>query len=291
MSSLIGRASGLFKGKGLANLLRRAGLIVVPLLSSQGDRSGVRLQWKADGSEVLRGSIIEAMIAGRLVRFFVSNDLDEVQGEHRAGRFYEPDELAIIGRYFRGGTFVDVGANVGNHSLHALLFLDAKKVIAFEPLPAAARLLEINVALNNLQDRFELHKVGLSDTSGFAAPDSDPRKIDNLGATRLTPSSSDSDLKLARGDDVLEESVDFIKIDTEGFELRVLEGLRRTIATQRPTLFVEVEDAKRRDFDAMMSEMRYRIAEQFRRYPETVNVLAVPEAIPSEENTGAGRPT
>jgi hypothetical protein len=51
------------------------------------------------------------------------------------------------------------------------------------------------------------------------------------------------ELPLRKGDDFLEEQsldkVDFIKIDTEGYEPLVLDGLRETIATKRPLVFFE----------------------------------------------------
>lgn len=272
---LIARLGGLLKGTGVAGLLRRLGLTVVPLANATGASSGVRLQWTPDEPGTVRGTIVEASVKDRKMRFFVANERDEIQSRHRYGVFYEQEELDIIARHFSGGVFVDVGANVGNHSLYALAFLDAAKVIAFEPLPAASQMLSINMALNGLEDRLVLYRLGLSDGRGFARPDSDPRKIDNLGATRLA--ISDEGLELARGDDLLSEKVDFIKIDVEGFELRVLEGLRRTIIDFRPTLFVEVENENLAGFETLMAALGYRIEEKFRRYNQNLNILAVPE--------------
>ena len=274
MARLVKLLGGLLKGRGTARLLRRAGLTVVPFVSATGSSSGVRLQWEPDEPGIIRGTIVDAPIEGRRMRFFVVNERDEIQSRHRKAEFYEQEELDIIARHFNGGVFVDVGANVGNHSLYALAFLDAAKVVAFEPVPNASLLLEINIALNGLQDRVVLHRKGLSDAPGFAKPETDPRKIDNLGATRLA--ASETGLELARGDDVLCEKVDFIKIDVEGLELQVLEGLRRTISDSRPPLFVEVENENRAGFEALMAEMGYEIAEQFRRYDQNINFLAVP---------------
>lgn len=271
----------MLKGRGTANLLRRAGLIVAPQVGADGRYSGVRLQWEQDEPDILRGTVVKAQIRGRSVRFFIVNELDEVQGKHRRGEFYEEEELAIIANHFSGGTFVDVGANVGNHSLFALLFLGAAKVIAFEPLPEAAKLIELNIALNGLQEKFRLHRQGLSDSASFAQVNTDPSKIDNLGGTRLSVTNSETGIELVAGDDVLHEKVDFIKIDTEGFELPVLRGLRNTIDQHKPSLFVEVENENRPEFEAMMAQMGYRIAEEFRRYRENVNLLAVPIARPS----------
>jgi FkbM family methyltransferase len=236
----------------------------------------VRLQWEADEDAIIRGAVAEYDIDGRRVRFFIVNELDEIQGRHRKGEFYEREELAIIARHFRGGVFVDVGANVGNHSLYAAAFLDARKVIAFEPTEQAARVCALNMALNGFQDRFILHRKGLSSSAGFAEFEVDPRRIDNLGATRLIQSKGSTGIELARGDDMISERVDCIKVDTEGFELEVLEGLSETISTSRPVLFVEVENAHVERFEATMQQMGYVIEERYRRYAENLNLLAVP---------------
>ena len=54
------------------------------------------------------------------IRFFVGNRYDLVQAHHFRGKFYEAEELDIIRRYFKvNGVFVDIGANVCNHTIFA----------------------------------------------------------------------------------------------------------------------------------------------------------------------------
>lgn len=47
---------------------------------------------------------------------------------------------------FKLQTFIDVGANIGNHALFFSQYF--KEIIAFEPNPTALKLLDINVFLN-----------------------------------------------------------------------------------------------------------------------------------------------
>lgn len=257
----------------VVKLLRTLGLNTVPLASADGRLCGIRLQWKEDDPSALRGTLIKSKVGDRDLRFFVTNELDSIQKVHRKGHFYEEEELAIIGQYFNGGVFVDVGANVGNHTLYVLLVLGAKKVIAFEPLPLALSVLEVNIAINQLGNRIVLHRMALSNNVAkvdFTSP------TNNLGGSRLLERPSDSGIFTARGDDALKgENVDFIKIDTEGYEVRVVQGLSETIRINRPALFVEVEGENIPAYEAFCANMGYRTAQKFQRYTGRVNYLSV----------------
>lgn len=166
---------------------------------------------------------------------------------------YEEDLLlalfdAVLARrraQFEAAVALDVGANVGNHALFfARRF---RQVVAFEPNPPVAKLLEANVALNDA-DNVRVVPVGLADESrdllfiqdesgnlggsGFA----DGAGPARAGRTRVLP--------VRRGDEELERlalagRVALIKIDVEGYELQVLKGLARTIARESPLILFE----------------------------------------------------
>jgi FkbM family methyltransferase len=257
--------------------LSAAGVQVMRVRSDTGKTSTLTFRnLRAKGSRVHLAMVVQAPVAGKEVSFYVENQADFIQGIHATGHFYEEEELAIIAKYFpKGGVFVDVGANVGNHSLYVGLFLAARKIIAFEPLEEASRILRCNVALNSLTDIMVHHQVGLAAAAGTAtiaeAHDC------NLGGTRLA--SGEGALTLLVGDSVLAgEQVDFIKIDTEGMELGVLEGLRETIRRCRPALFVEVEDANEAAFLTFLEQVGYQPSETYKRYAVNTNYLALPVA-------------
>jgi len=67
---------------------------------------------------VLEGlQLVLARIHGRDLRFVSDRRRDPIQRAHRAGTFYEAEELEVIRRAVPpGAVFVDIGANVGNHS-------------------------------------------------------------------------------------------------------------------------------------------------------------------------------
>ncbi|MCC1495745.1 FkbM family methyltransferase, partial [Alcanivorax sp. 1008] len=115
----------------------------------------------------------QAMIAsvlhnGERSSFLVADMLDVIQKHHADGKFYEQDLLDVLAENFKeGGCFVDVGANVGNHSIFAAVHLGASRIIAFEPMRLQHAILSINVLLNELQGKVEVHKLALSDRTEF----------------------------------------------------------------------------------------------------------------------------
>lgn len=253
-------------------MLERLGWEVRHLMAGER-RSGVRIHWRRDHPDMLRGGVVRVRHGEFEFRFFVENDLDSIQREHRKGQIYEPEELEIIRRHYVGGTFVDVGGNVGNHAVYAAVVLNAPFVLVFEPEPLAAEICRINAALNHCSGKIRIHQAALADVRARAFPDHDH---DNLGGTRMQPAENGT-VEMLIGDQLLgEEQVGFIKVDTEGFELRVLAGLTSTIRRCRPPLFVEVENDKIEAFRAFCNAQDYAIAEEFRRYPVCTNYLALP---------------
>lgn len=94
--------------------------------------------------------------------YFERNLLDWVFFKYKNG---------VVGNVLKdenAGMVLDIGANIGNHSLYFIKELGVKKVISFEPVDETFWILEKNVQLNGLQDRIELHQLGLSDQCGKA---------------------------------------------------------------------------------------------------------------------------
>lgn len=225
----------------------------------------------------LLGQVSSWVDSGELIRFFVVDKNDIIQHNHAASRFYEREELRIIGNYFpRGGVYVDIGSNVGNHVVYVCKFLHPSQAILFEPNPPAISILELNIALNGLGPVVDSSHlgVGLADVPGTVRP---IIPDGNLGATRLVESDGPDCLQLIKGDQALESRrVDFIKLDVEGMEIRALSGLTRTISRWRPPMFVEVDNANADAFSSWVLANDYAIAESFQRYPQNVNHMVVP---------------
>jgi FkbM family methyltransferase len=234
--------------------------------SARALRRSVRSLWCAAVLE--RGRVSTVRSFGAPVRFLVDDPGDHIQWHHAQGIFYAEDELKLIREFYRGGAFVDVGANVGNHSLFAERILGAR-VIAIEPVPEACKVLRCNIALNDSDIRHL--PFGLSDRPGRASYSS---PAGNLGGTALTEDPT-GPIELRVGDDLIED-IGFLKVDAEFMELEVLRGLRNTITRQRPDLIVEVSDPNISGFQRLVSEWGYEVRRAFKPFPAFTCFVARP---------------
>lgn len=172
-------------------------------------------------------------------------------GEHYSGifsknQFYEMDLLQYIQSLSINGVYVDIGGNVGNHSLFFAQHCGAVKVYVFEPLKRYQAYIEANVRANGLENVIKLFPFGLSnsnETVSFKMGEREefidsPRTLDGM--------------------DLPESSIALIKIDVEGLEFKVLEGSAKTIERFRPRIFCEVLDIGKRDsIDKLLAPIGY----------------------------------
>lgn len=133
-----------------------------------------------------------------------------------------------------GGTVVDCGAYIGDHTIAYKRRVGADgRVLAFEPNPAAYACLT-----RNCPD-VEAYRMGLG-----ARADSLSLSIaeGNYGASRIAP-GGDEQVEVRPLDSFGLDRLDVMKVDAEGFEPQVLAGARETIARCRPVLALEVQQA------------------------------------------------
>jgi FkbM family methyltransferase len=223
------------------------------------------------------GTLVQATISGCIFRFFVKNRHDAIQRHHYVGEFYEREELAIITRYFKpGGVFVDIGANVGNHTLYAAKLLHARRVIPFEVNPEAIEILTANIALNDCSN-VDTSYIGFGVASRDGPLISLPGPANNLGGqTYRMQDGDDQVLPAIRADAVLAHTpIDFIKLDIEGMEMEALAGLEETTTRWRPAIFAEIEDPELGIFNAWVLRHGYKLVDQFGRYENKVNYMIV----------------
>jgi FkbM family methyltransferase len=114
----------------------------------------------------------------------------------------------------------------------------ACEVHAFEPCPETFHRLSRHIALNRMEC-IHAHPIALSDVPGLASLQ--PRN-GNSGAAFLVPGGQ---IAVSTLDQFVEarglQRLDFMKIDVEGFEERVLRGGARTLERFRPTILIEIQ--------------------------------------------------
>lgn len=136
-----------------------------------------------------------------------------------------------------GGTYVDIGANIGDLALAGATTVGpAGKVFAFEAHPRIFALMTQNMRLNS---GCNIHPVNAACGEEF-------------GWARFSDKRSDDMNQIGKGEIVVptipaqhllpEEDIDLIKVDVEGFELFVLRGLVKSLARTKH-LLIEVGDA------------------------------------------------
>jgi FkbM family methyltransferase len=151
---------------------------------------------------------------------------------------YEPFQTRIVRQQIkRGFRICDVGANIGYYTLwFARLAGPGGKVFAFEPDPHNFSLLRRNVAANGYPN-VTLVNAAVCECPGsldlFLSEDNlgDHRIFNDSGSRRsvqVEATSLDAFL------DARKEGVDFIKMDVQGAEARVLRGMRRLLEVGEP---------------------------------------------------------
>jgi FkbM family methyltransferase len=163
---------------------------------------------------------------------------------------YEPYILAFMKdtiesrNLLNKAVILDVGAYHGTHTLFLSKF--SKTVHAFEPAPEPLRFLQNNVESNKLSN-VTIHPVGLGnknaimdlyDTKNSGSP------VASFIENSWDESKSIGKFNIVNGDQYLNynkiSNISLIKIDVEGYEKSVLQGLVKTIKKDKPVIYVEI---------------------------------------------------
>jgi FkbM family methyltransferase len=145
-------------------------------------------------------------------------------------RTWEPDEGELLKQLARPGMrFLDVGANIGYFSVLMAKHAPGAVIDAVEPEPSNARMLGMNLWHNKVDAT--IWPLALS-----GGERSLPLQLTehNAGDTRTRTARShqwyQSVAAAARGDDLFgSRGFDLVKLDVQGFELDVLQGMPKTI--------------------------------------------------------------
>jgi FkbM family methyltransferase len=152
-------------------------------------------------------------------------------------RFVIDNEVAIIEDILdeakENDTFLDIGANMGIHSM----FVDKKvrTVYSIEPHPVNLSYLVMNSNMNN--SNIDIFGCGLSDAEGYLKING-PRENMEVDGSSSVNATADIEgnavsVRLEMGDKFIQqnelENPQIVKIDTEGAEVSILRGLEDTI--------------------------------------------------------------
>jgi len=193
---------------------------------------------------VLRGRMagVRLNLGGSFLRYLTGDAEPEVQ-------------QALAGLVKPGQVVYDVGANIGFFTiLCSRLVGPDGHVYAFEPIPENLQTLRHNVALNGLRNVTIVEKA-LSSSTGtaemFVSPWSAFHSLNVEGATKVEdhgPEEGEITVQTVTLDEFVTREggrvPDLVKIDVEGAELIVVQGMGETLRSTRPLLLVELHDTK-----------------------------------------------
>lgn len=177
----------------------------------------------------------------------------------------------------RPNTVIDVGANVGDWSEMVLGACDEAEVYAFEPVPETYRVLK---ASTSDWVRFHPRNAALT-SSGDPTLRMWAGQHSTLASTLWQPgdTSEPVEVEALRGDQFCEEQgiehIDLLKVDTEGHDLDVLKGFRRSLEDGQIdviqfefTLFAIYARTWLADFYALLDPLGYTIGKL---YPDWID--------------------
>lgn len=155
---------------------------------------------------------------------------------------YSEGEINLFAQIIREGqVVVDVGANIGDHTLFFAKQVGLSGVVhAFEPQRFVFQTLCANMALNSIANTY-CHNAALGVEKGeLVVPRVTPWGEEfNFGGMALGGHQEGERVPVVTLDELGLGICHFIKIDVEGMELEVLLGAQTLIRTHRPVLYVE----------------------------------------------------
>lgn len=162
------------------------------------------------------------------------------------GDWFE-DEIHFIRDFIKPGmTALDIGANYGLYSTTiARAIGEQGKLWCFEPTPDTAKALRETINCNGFDDRTEIIEAGLSDHQGEASF----YLSSNAELNSLTPSDNEQTSKVTIALQTLDQcaqehqwpNIDFVKLDAEGEEIKILQGGKTFFESQAPVVMFELK--------------------------------------------------
>jgi len=161
---------------------------------------------------------------------------------------YEAFTLELILKFLsihKENIFVDIGSHYGYYSIITAKKYKKAKILAFEPVPENLKILRKNIKFNKLKN-IKLYNYALSNKNGlFEFKLSEASDSSGFHGHPLTPTIKTIKAKTKKLDNIIKSEklinqLSVIKIDTEGHEIEVLDGMKKIIKkNNRINFFIE----------------------------------------------------
>jgi FkbM family methyltransferase len=156
---------------------------------------------------------------------------------------YESFMLDIITEHLHEGmTYVDIGANIGQHSMYASTLVGRHgSVYAFEPIPHVYEQLIASAKANHFEHIVYARNIALGEKESTETLYVSKKNIGGSSLVNQEEGTEQIHVTVKHGDNELSliPSIDMIKIDVEGYEYEVLSGIKHTLIKHKPLLLLE----------------------------------------------------
>jgi FkbM family methyltransferase len=159
---------------------------------------------------------------------------------------YSEHEVKIFKEIIKPDDWIlDIGANIGTHTLAISRIADKGVVMAYEPQRMLFYNLCANIALNSISNVYCFPQAFGRTTGVITVPELDMKTPGNFGALELNSEipegANKCQVKMVSLDSLNLKKLNFIKMDVEGMELEVLLGGKETINKHRPIIYAEAD--------------------------------------------------
>lgn len=167
--------------------------------------------------------------------------------------FYEITLLEKLRDIVNLGIFIDLGANIGNHSVYFATQCKCEHIICVEPEKHMADVLEQNLKANNVKN-YQVIKKAITNFKGFV---------------KLCPVQDSTCKIIAKGGDIECSTIDdlfgdltgikLLKMDIEWQEVNAIRHAEKFLKNNKPVIAVELVDEDMfKEFDSIMKQYGYK---------------------------------
>jgi FkbM family methyltransferase len=253
-------------------------------------------RWRLEFLHWLKGGTLWTRRGGYWLPFHADGDVQEIQYQLEGELWFNYEAERVREYLPEGGVVIDVGANLGFATLLFVKHVGAEgQIYAFEPSPPVyAKLLQV-VEKNQLRN-VQCFNLGCGSARGketLLVPASSGNATIRRGGVHLPEACRELNIEIDTLDNVMlpiAPKVDFLKIDTEGFEDQVLAGAEQVIARFRPVVYIELSLEYKDSSARAIAWLRAR-GYTFQRDPDLAsahngdNFLAFPSGVPQDSHS------
>ena len=140
-----------------------------------------------------------------------------------------------------GDVVIEVGANIGAHTLYLSKLVGNGYVFAFEPQRLVFQNLCANLALNSISNVFAYQEAVSNENGTIIIPECNFKENNNFGGINIENTKKGTLINKIKLDNFVNRisSLKLLKIDVEGMEIGVIEGAVELIKKFKPIIYVE----------------------------------------------------